>query len=58
MATIEQRVSYLEGKIEALATKEDLTNLRADLTWRMATLVILGNAAMVGAVAAVIRFVE
>ena len=24
MATVEQRVSYIEGKLEALATKEDL----------------------------------
>ena len=36
MATVEQRVSYIEGRLDALATKADLTQaiseLRAELS--------------------------
>ena len=32
MVSLDERVSGLEGKMEALATKEDLAVLRADLT--------------------------
>ena len=31
MTTIEERVSYVEGKLDALATKEDLANVKSDL---------------------------
>ena len=31
MTTIEERVSYVEGKLDSLATKEDLANVRSDL---------------------------
>ncbi len=30
METLEQRVSYIEGKIDSLATKEDVANMRAE----------------------------
>ena len=31
MAAVEERVSYIEGKIDALATKAELANLKAEL---------------------------
>ncbi len=31
MTTIEERVSYVEGKLDSLATKEDLANIKSDL---------------------------
>lgn len=31
MTTIEERVSYVEGKLDSLATKEDLANVKSDL---------------------------
>ena len=31
MTTIEERVSYVEGKLDSLATKEDLANAKSDL---------------------------
>ena len=31
MVRTEERVSYLEGKIDSLATKEDVGNLRAEM---------------------------
>ena len=31
MATVEQRVSYIECKFDALATKSDLADLKAEL---------------------------
>ena len=31
MVCLEERVSYLEGKIDSLATKEDVGNLRAEM---------------------------
>jgi hypothetical protein len=49
MATIEQRVSYIEGKLESLATKDDLIKVVIGL----AGLQLLGLAA----VAAIMRFV-
>ena len=40
-ATVEQRVSYIEGRLDALATKADLTQaiseLRAELSRDMST---------------------
>ena len=59
MATLEQRVSYIEGKLDSLATKEDLANLKAELkgdlnkiVMRLAGLQLLG----LGAVAAIMKF--
>ena len=59
MATLEQRVSYIESKLDSLATKEDLANLKAELKgdlnkivmW-LAGLQLLG----LGAVAAIMKF--
>lgn len=31
MTTVEERISYTEGRLDALATKEDLANIKADL---------------------------
>ena len=61
MATVEQRVSYIEGKMDSLATKADLAELKADLTWRIVWAQLLGMAAMatvVTAAVAVMRFLE
>ena len=38
MVTLDERVSHLEGKINSLATKEDVANLRADVTGQLANL--------------------
>ncbi len=35
MATVEQEVSSIKSTLEHLATKEDLAELKSDLTWRM-----------------------
>ena len=59
MATLEQRVSYIESKLDSLATKEDLANIKAELKgdlnkivmW-LAGLQLLG----LGAVAAIMKF--
>ena len=32
MVTLDERVSHLEGKIDSLATKEDVANLRAEIS--------------------------
>ena len=48
MATVEERVSRLEGAYEHLATKSDIANLRADMAslkaelikWMVGTLVV------------------
>ncbi len=37
-ATIEERVSYVEGRMDSLATKEDLADLKGELKDEMATL--------------------
>ena len=52
MATVEQRVSYLEGRLESLATKEDVANAKTDVIKWMVAIQFLG----LGAVAAVMRF--
>ena len=51
--TIEERVSYIEGRLDSLATKEDLANLKSDLTWRIVVAQLLGMAAVGGIVTAV-----
>ena len=53
MATVEQRVSYVEGRLESLATKEDVANVKADLIKWMVVVQFLG----LGAVAAIMRFI-
>ena len=60
MATVDQRVSYIEGVLPSLATKEDIANLRAELRGDL-TRVIMWVAGMqllgLGAVAAIMRLV-
>ena len=53
MATLEERVSRLEGAYDHLATKADIeevkasiANLKAELTWRVAGLYLAGVAAI------------
>lgn len=54
MATVEQRVSFIEGKLGALATKEDVANIKLDmLRW-----LVLVQFAGLSAVAAIMRFVD
>ena len=36
METLDRRVSHIEGKINSLATKEDVANLRADMIEQLA----------------------
>ena len=61
MASIEERVSHLEGAYEHLATRADvervearITDLKAELTWRVAGLQLAGLAA----VAAIMGFLR
>ena len=66
MATVEERVSYIEGKIDSLATKEDLAELKVGLADLKAELrgdllrVAIGFAGLhligLGAVAAIMQF--
>ena len=61
MATVEQRLSPLEGAFDHLATKADLEKLKADLTLRMAMLQLAAMAAVatiMAAVVAVLKFLE
>ena len=37
MSNLEERVSFIEGKIESLATKDDLANLETRLVREMST---------------------
>lgn len=59
MATVDQRVSYIEGRFESLATKADLADLKAGLRGDL-NRVIFGVASLqflgLDAVAAIIRF--
>ena len=36
MVSLDERVSRLEAKLDSLATKEDLANLKADVTEKLA----------------------
>ena len=59
MATVEERVSYIEGKIDALATKADLADLKAELRGDLLR-VAIGFAGLhligLGAVATIMQF--
>ena len=58
MATVEQRVSYIEGRIDSLATKADLSEMKAELRGDLLKVVIgLGGMQLLGlaAVAAIMR---
>lgn len=61
MATIEERTSYMEGKIDALATKADLADLKAELRGDLLR-VAIGFAGLhligLGAVAAIMQFLS
>ena len=37
MTTVDERVSYVEGRLDSLATKEDLASLKVDLMREMST---------------------
>ena len=65
MVTVEERVSYLEGKIDSLATKEDLARLESHLEsrlaqtesrlmWRLIMSQVLSLGAFTGIVAALV----
>lgn len=59
MATVEQRVSYIEGRLDSLATKADLLELKAELRGDLLKVVVgLGSMQLLGltAVAAIMRF--
>ncbi len=56
MATVEERVSRLEGAYDHLATKADLAALESKLTYRMASLQLIGMGVTISAVAVIVRF--
>ncbi len=59
MATIEERVSFIEGKLDQFATKSDIAILKSDLTALELRLTLrLGGLMVVGfgAVIAALRF--
>ena len=55
MATVDQRVSYIEGRLDSLATKADLANLRTELSTKIDTKIdavlwkLVGTSVAVGA---------
>ncbi len=69
MATIEERVTRIETTLEHLATKADVADLRAELkadianlhgglrqtTLSLVAVILVGNAATIGAVAALLK---
>ena len=54
MATVEERTSYIEGRLDQFATKADLAQLEIRLTVRMVVIQLAG----LGAVAAIMRFLD
>ena len=61
MATVEQRVSYIEGRLDSLATKADLADLKAELRGDLLKVVIgLGGMQLLGlaAVAAIMKLLS
>ena len=61
VATVEQRVSYIEGRIDSLATKADLSEMKAELRSDLLKVVIgLGGMQLLGlaAVAAIMRLLS
>ena len=51
MATTEERVSFIEGKLDQFATKSDIADMELRLTIRLGALIVLGF----GTVIAVLR---
>lgn len=57
MDTIEQRVTRIETKMDFLATKEDIANIRSDLhkeivsstRWSIATMLVVAGVALAAA---------
>ena len=72
MATVDQRVSYIEGSLASLATKEGLSDLKTGLSdlkadlrgdllkvvIGLATMQFVALAAVAGVVAAIIKFLS
>ena len=61
MATVEHRVSYIEGRLDSLATKADLADLKAELRGDLLKVVIgLGGMQLLGlaAVAAIMKLLS
>ncbi len=56
MATMEQRVSRLEGAYDHLATKADLADMKAELIKWMAGWTLGGMAAISAVVIAMLRY--
>ncbi len=50
MATVEERVSFIEGKLDQFATKADMAEMESRLIKWMVTLQLLG----LGAIAAIV----
>ena len=58
MATVEQRVSYIEGSLASLATKAGLSDLKADLRGDLVKVVIGLATLQIAGVAAIIKFLS
>ena len=58
MATVEQRVSYIEGVLPSLATKEDLARLEARLVKWMVVSQFLGLTAVATVGTAIVTIVK
>ncbi len=55
MTSVEQRVSFIEGKLDQFSTKADLAELESRLIKWMVTLQLLGLGAIAGIVAAIVQ---
>ena len=55
MTSVEQRVSFIEGKLDQFSTKPDLAELESRLIKWMVTLQLLGLGAIAGIVAAIVQ---
>ena len=55
MTTMEERVSRIEGGYEHLATKADVSNIRAELA-NLKVQLLLANITIGGIIVAVLRF--
>ena len=55
MATVEERVSFIEGKLDQFATKSDLAEMESRLIKWMVSIVLLGMGAMTAIMAAIVQ---
>ncbi len=56
--SLTERVARLEGAYEHLATKADLAQMEARLTWRITVAMVGMSGATITAVALIVRFLQ